>query len=77
MVTSRAFLEKLPALKAPGKITYLEDLAQNPGRIEKLVALWMTWFLPVRVLEKALGRTTIGHVETALPVDTVPIAPES
>jgi acyl-[acyl-carrier-protein]-phospholipid O-acyltransferase/long-chain-fatty-acid--[acyl-carrier-protein] ligase len=54
VVTSKAFLEKVN-LEVPGEKILLEDLAAGPRLGEKLLALLMTWTLPVRVLEKALG----------------------
>lgn len=55
VVTSRSFLEKVH-LTVPGKTVLLEDLAERPARLEKLVALAMTWLLPIPLLERALGR---------------------
>ena len=55
VVTSHAFLEKI-AVRPPGEMVLLEELADNPRRSEKLAALLLALFAPVRVLEKALGR---------------------
>ncbi|MCX6896610.1 MAG: AMP-binding protein [Verrucomicrobia bacterium] len=55
VVTSRAFLEKVK-LKVPGEVFYLEDLAAKAGGGEKLAALLLAWFMPVGLLERALGR---------------------
>jgi acyl-[acyl-carrier-protein]-phospholipid O-acyltransferase/long-chain-fatty-acid--[acyl-carrier-protein] ligase len=68
LITSKAFLEKLPNLKPPGEVICLEDLAQNPRLAEKLTALAMTWFLPIRVLEKALGRTKPASVDELITI---------
>jgi acyl-[acyl-carrier-protein]-phospholipid O-acyltransferase / long-chain-fatty-acid--[acyl-carrier-protein] ligase len=54
VVTSHQFLEKVP-LQLPGEIIYAEDLAQNPGFGEKLVALLAAKLLPARLLEYFLG----------------------
>ncbi len=55
VVTSRAFLERVN-LTVPGKSVLLEDLAAHPRTSEKLLALAIAWLLPVRLLERALGR---------------------
>lgn len=55
VVTSKAFLERVP-IKVPGKCILLEELASNPRPTEKLLTVIMTWTLPVRILERALGR---------------------
>lgn len=68
VVTSRAFLEKLPNLKPPGEVIYLEDLALNPRLTEKLAALALTWLVPIRLLEKALGRTKAASVDELITV---------
>lgn len=68
VVTSRAFLEKLPNLKPPGTIIYLEDLALNPRFVDKLVALALTWLTPIRILEKLLGRKQKGSVDELITV---------
>jgi acyl-[acyl-carrier-protein]-phospholipid O-acyltransferase / long-chain-fatty-acid--[acyl-carrier-protein] ligase len=54
VVTSRQFLEKVP-LQVPGEIIYAEDLAENPGVGEKLVAWLSAMLLPARLLERLLG----------------------
>ncbi|MGZ4816905.1 MAG: AMP-binding protein, partial [Terriglobales bacterium] len=68
VITARAFLEKLPALKPPGKVILLEDLAANPRSGEKIKALLMTWLLPIRRLEQALGRTKPAQVDDLLTI---------
>jgi len=37
---------------------FLEDLAANPGLVEKLTALAMSWLLPTQVLERVLSGKT-------------------
>jgi acyl-[acyl-carrier-protein]-phospholipid O-acyltransferase/long-chain-fatty-acid--[acyl-carrier-protein] ligase len=54
VLTSRAFLEKVK-LTVPGEAIYLEDVAQNPGALEKFIALFMAKFSPVSLIECALG----------------------
>ncbi|HWR16010.1 MAG TPA: acyl-[ACP]--phospholipid O-acyltransferase [Terriglobales bacterium] len=68
VVTSRAFLEKLPHLKPPGEVIILEDLAANPKLKDKLIALALTWLVPVRVLEKTLGREKKADVDELITV---------
>ncbi len=54
VVTSRQFLEKVP-IKPPGELIYAEDLALNPGFLEKIAALLAAKLLPARLLELFLG----------------------
>jgi acyl-[acyl-carrier-protein]-phospholipid O-acyltransferase/long-chain-fatty-acid--[acyl-carrier-protein] ligase len=55
VVTSHAFLEKV-TVRPPGELVLLEELALNPRKREKLKALLLALFVPVALLEKALGR---------------------
>jgi acyl-[acyl-carrier-protein]-phospholipid O-acyltransferase/long-chain-fatty-acid--[acyl-carrier-protein] ligase len=54
VVTSKAFLEKVP-LQPPGEIIYAEDLALSPRITEKLAALLSAKLFPARMLEWFLG----------------------
>jgi len=54
-ITSKMFLNKLK-LTVPGHAVMLEELAGKPRTPERLAALAMAWLLPVRWLERALGR---------------------
>jgi acyl-[acyl-carrier-protein]-phospholipid O-acyltransferase/long-chain-fatty-acid--[acyl-carrier-protein] ligase len=54
VVTSRQFLEKVH-IEPPGKIIYVEDLAENPRLGEKLAALLSARLFPARLLELFLG----------------------
>lgn len=54
VLTSQAFLERVP-LAVPGRLLLMEDVARNPRRSEKLIALAMAFLLPARWLERALG----------------------
>jgi acyl-[acyl-carrier-protein]-phospholipid O-acyltransferase / long-chain-fatty-acid--[acyl-carrier-protein] ligase len=54
VVTSRQFLEKVP-LQPPGEVIYAEDLALNPGVLEKIAALLAAKLLPAPLLEFFLG----------------------
>lgn len=57
VVTSKAFLERVN-LTVPGKAIHLEELAAHPRTGEKLIAMASSWCLPVRLLERMLGRET-------------------
>jgi acyl-[acyl-carrier-protein]-phospholipid O-acyltransferase / long-chain-fatty-acid--[acyl-carrier-protein] ligase len=54
VVTSRQFLEKVP-LEVPGEVIFAEDLALDPGFLEKITALLAAKLLPARWLERFLG----------------------
>jgi acyl-[acyl-carrier-protein]-phospholipid O-acyltransferase/long-chain-fatty-acid--[acyl-carrier-protein] ligase len=55
VITSQAFLDKVK-LRVPGRAVLLEELAQQPRLAERLAALAMAWLMPVRLLERTLGR---------------------
>ena len=67
VLTSRAFLEKVK-LTVPGEVIYLEDLAKNPGLLEKLAAFFMAKFLPVNLLERVLSsnRKSLDDLATVI-----------
>jgi acyl-[acyl-carrier-protein]-phospholipid O-acyltransferase/long-chain-fatty-acid--[acyl-carrier-protein] ligase len=54
VVTSKAFLEKVP-VQPPGQIIYAEELAENPRLAEKLAAFFSARLFPVFLLERFLG----------------------
>jgi len=56
VVTSHAFLEKI-TVRPPGELVLLEELALNPRKRDKIAALLLALFAPIRMLEKSLGRT--------------------
>ena len=62
VLTSKAFLEKIK-LKVPAETLYIEDIAANPGAIEKLCATLAALFFPTGILERWLGRTHKGSLE--------------
>src|SRR5713101_1046211 len=62
VVTSRAFLERVK-LEVPAKAVYLEDLAAQPRLAEKIAALAMSWLLPARLLERALGQPSPARLD--------------
>ncbi len=55
VITSKAFLERFPAMEIPGRTLLLEELLANPGTVEKLIALVFAWTLPFRLLKAVLG----------------------
>jgi len=63
VLTSKAFLEKVK-LKIPAAETlFIEDIAANPGAIEKLCASVAAFLFPARVLERWLGRAHKGGLD--------------
>ena len=62
VVTSDAFLSRLK-LTVPCRTLLMEEVAATPGIGEQVIALLMTWLLPVRVLEQALGRTARAELD--------------
>jgi acyl-[acyl-carrier-protein]-phospholipid O-acyltransferase/long-chain-fatty-acid--[acyl-carrier-protein] ligase len=59
VITSRAFVERFPALVIPGRTLFLEDALSAPRVSEKLPALFLAWVMPSGMLRKALSG---GHV---------------
>lgn len=55
VITSKAFLERFPNLAIPGRALLLEEALAAPRWSEKLRAVAMAWFLPVGLLQRALG----------------------
>ncbi|MBZ5679154.1 MAG: acyl-[ACP]--phospholipid O-acyltransferase [Acidobacteriia bacterium] len=54
VITSRAFLERVH-IQPPAQATMLEDLGESPGFMESVSAVLISWLLPVRIIEKAVG----------------------
>jgi len=54
VITSKAFLERVH-VQPPGQVVMLEDLADKPGVGERVAAALISWFLPVRLIEKSVG----------------------
>jgi acyl-[acyl-carrier-protein]-phospholipid O-acyltransferase/long-chain-fatty-acid--[acyl-carrier-protein] ligase len=54
VITSRAFLERVH-IQPPARAVMLEDLAENPRLQERLSAAFISWLLPVRLVEKSVG----------------------
>jgi acyl-[acyl-carrier-protein]-phospholipid O-acyltransferase/long-chain-fatty-acid--[acyl-carrier-protein] ligase len=68
VITSTAFLERLH-VQPPAQAVMMEDLAANPGVVERFVAAAISWFFPVRLLEKAVGsarKTLLDDVATII-----------
>ena len=55
VITSQAFLDRLPNLAVPGRTLLLEDAVGSPRFGEKLAALFFAWLVPARLLRRALG----------------------
>ncbi len=54
VVTSRAFLERVH-IQPPAQAIMLEDLGEKPRLLERLSAAFISWLLPVRLIEKSVG----------------------
>jgi acyl-[acyl-carrier-protein]-phospholipid O-acyltransferase/long-chain-fatty-acid--[acyl-carrier-protein] ligase len=54
VVTSKAFLEKVP-VQPPGEHIYLEDVMASIAKKDRIKALLMAIFCPVRLLERSVG----------------------
>jgi acyl-[acyl-carrier-protein]-phospholipid O-acyltransferase/long-chain-fatty-acid--[acyl-carrier-protein] ligase len=55
VITSKAFVERFPALAIPGRTLFLEDAVAAPRIGEKLTALTLAWLVPAALLRAALG----------------------
>jgi acyl-[acyl-carrier-protein]-phospholipid O-acyltransferase/long-chain-fatty-acid--[acyl-carrier-protein] ligase len=67
VITTKALLDHIP-LKVPGKAILLEEAAAAPTLREKTIAL-LLWFLPGRLLERALAggkRKSIDDLATVI-----------
>ena len=62
VLTSKKFLSHLK-LKMPVETVLLEDVAGQPGMIEKLSAMTAAWLFPVAGIEKWLGRENKVELE--------------
>ncbi|MBI4470069.1 MAG: MFS transporter [Acidobacteria bacterium] len=67
VITSKRFLEKIK-MDAPSGTVLLEEMAANPGAVERVTALLMALLLPARLLEIALGRRKKGSLDDAATV---------
>ncbi len=55
VITSRAFVERFPNLKIPGRTVFLEDVLHSPRVTERFLALFLAIFMPQTLLRKAIG----------------------
>jgi acyl-[acyl-carrier-protein]-phospholipid O-acyltransferase/long-chain-fatty-acid--[acyl-carrier-protein] ligase len=55
VITSKAFVERLPNIAIPGRTLFLEDTLSSPRIGEKFVALALAWLTPGALLRRALG----------------------
>ncbi|HEY3624841.1 MAG TPA: acyl-[ACP]--phospholipid O-acyltransferase [Terracidiphilus sp.] len=55
VITSRAFVERFPNLRIPGRTLLLEDALRQPSLTEKLYALALARFAPAAQLRRFLG----------------------
>ena len=62
VITSRAFVEKFPNLRIPGRTLLLEDVLREPKTGEKLGALALSWLVPAALLRSALGGSALPDV---------------
>ena len=56
VITSKAFLERAH-VQPPAQAVMLEDLVDQPRLVERFTAAVISWFLPVRLIEKSVGAT--------------------
>ena len=63
VITSKAFLERFPNIRIPGRTLLLEDALAAPKLSEKVSALAMAWLLPVGLLKRALGAHRVKQVD--------------
>ncbi len=54
VVTAHAFMEKIK-LTLPVKVLYLDDMAPNISKLDKLIGLLSALLLPIRTIEQSLG----------------------
>jgi acyl-[acyl-carrier-protein]-phospholipid O-acyltransferase / long-chain-fatty-acid--[acyl-carrier-protein] ligase len=68
VVTSKAFLEKVPHIQVPTRPLFLEDVLADPKLPEKIIALLLAWTLPFPLLKRALDavRRTTDDVATVI-----------
>jgi acyl-[acyl-carrier-protein]-phospholipid O-acyltransferase / long-chain-fatty-acid--[acyl-carrier-protein] ligase len=62
VITSKAFVERFPAMVIPGRTILLEDVLAAPRFTEKLTAFAAAWLLPISLLKRALGAHRVHQV---------------
>ncbi len=55
VITSKAFVERFPKLKIPGRTIFLEDVLAHPRVPEKLASMALAWLTPQWLLRRAIG----------------------
>ena len=63
VITSAAFLERVPNVKPPAQAVLLEEVAANIRAKEKLAGLLLAWFAPATTLFRVLGREPGIHLD--------------
>jgi acyl-[acyl-carrier-protein]-phospholipid O-acyltransferase/long-chain-fatty-acid--[acyl-carrier-protein] ligase len=67
VITSKAFLERFPNMKIPGRTLLLEEALGNPRGSEKLMALAMAWTMPVFLVKRMLGAHRVKPIAENAP----------
>jgi acyl-[acyl-carrier-protein]-phospholipid O-acyltransferase / long-chain-fatty-acid--[acyl-carrier-protein] ligase len=67
ILTSKAVLDRVK-VKIPCRTLLLEEVAAHPRLGEKLLAITLAWFTPVRGIEKAVGREEPGCLDDVATV---------
>jgi acyl-[acyl-carrier-protein]-phospholipid O-acyltransferase / long-chain-fatty-acid--[acyl-carrier-protein] ligase len=70
VITSKAFLERLPGMEVPARTVLLEDALNRPRLTERLTALALAWLLPVGLLKRALGAARVKAIAGNTPTPT-------
>lgn len=65
VISSHAFVEKMPGMYVPEGVIYIEDLLKNIGFFEKAAAVLKALFVPARFLA-AGGKTGSGDLATVI-----------
>ena len=55
VITSKAFLERFPAMTIPCRTVLLEEALSEPRLSEKLLAMALAWLMPTALLKSMLG----------------------
>ncbi len=55
VITSKALLERFPALEIPGRTLLLEEALGQPRMAEKFMAVLMAWLTPTSLVKRILG----------------------
>ncbi len=65
VITSKAFLERVPNLVVPARTLLLEEALDRPGPREKLCALALAWLAPVGLLKRLLSARAIKQAHSS------------